>query len=214
MPILVPRGRAVIFVRLARSDEELLEAWRGGDNESGTELFRRHFNACRRFFCNKVPEADVEDLLQKTFAGLVESRDSFRREASVRTFLFSIARRKLMRHLRDFARRGSKHEPDMGVSSVVMLGVTPGTALQNAQEQEEVRLALQRIPVHLQTVLELSYWEEIPHAELAEILDIEPATVRTRLFRARKALARELEGKVRVDADDVDEAARGLKDLV
>ena len=52
------------------------------------------------------------------------------------------------------------------------------------QEEEQVRLALQRIPVHFQTILELSYWDEVSNADLAQILEIDPTTVRTRLFRA------------------------------
>ena len=64
--------------------------------------------------------------------------------------------------------------------------------------------------MQLQTVLELSYFEDVSHAELATILDVEPATVRTRLFRARKALAKELEGKLSTDDEAVAEAARTL----
>ena len=56
------------------SDEELLEAWRAGDRKAGTVLFRRFFPQCRRFFVNKVPERDVEDLLQRTFTAMVEGR--------------------------------------------------------------------------------------------------------------------------------------------
>lgn len=195
---------------MAESDEALLEAWRGGDKEAGTALFRAYFVQCRRFFVNKVPETDVDDLLQKTFTAMVEGRDRFRGDGAFRSYLFAIARRVLMRHLRDYARRGSKHEIDFGVSSLMDIAVTPGTAIGLARDQEAVRIALQRIPVHFQTILELSYWEGIATGELAEILEIEPTTVRTRLFRARKALLAELESSGLADELSVDEAAKQL----
>ncbi len=191
------------------TDDELLTRWREGDADAGTELFRRLFRTIRRFFFNKVPERDLEDLLQKTFTAVVEGKDRFRGEAAVRTYALSIARRVLYRHLRDFARRDSKHSPDLHVSSIAALGVTPGTAMAVQQEEEQVRVALQQIPVHFQTILELSYWDEVSNAELAQILEVDPTTVRTRLFRARKALAKALEDK-HTDEAAIDRAAQAL----
>ncbi len=193
---------------MAQSDDALLAAWRDGDAAAGTELFRRLFQVVRRFFFNKVPERDVEDLLQKTFTALVEGREKFRGESSVRTYAFAIARRVLFRYLRDFSRRDSKHEADLSMSSIAGLGVTPGTALALRDDAERVRLALQQIPVHFQTILELSYWEGVTNPEIAVILEIEPTTVRTRLFRARKALAKVLEGAMPLDDDSLDGAVR------
>lgn len=195
---------------MGRSEDELLAAWREGDAAAGTELFRRLFRVVRRFFFNKVPERDVEDLLQKTFTALVAGRDTFRGEAAVRTYVFAIARRILLRYLREFARRDSKVDLDLDVSSIAVLGVTPGTAIAIQEDEERVRLALQQIPVHFQTILELSYWEGVSNADLAQILEIEPTTVRTRLFRARQALAKALEGTFPADDDSIDRAAREL----
>lgn len=192
------------------TNEALLLAWRQGDTESGTRLFRRLFPHCRRFFVNKVPERDVDDLLQRTFIGMVESRDRFRGDASLRTFMFAIARNVLLRYLRDFARKGSRLEPDFHLSSIAMLGLSAGSMLAHEQEHERVRQALQRIPVHFQTIIELHYWEELGTAELAEALDIEPTTVRTRLFRARKALAKALERDPEKAGEAIDRTLRDL----
>ncbi len=195
---------------MALSDEELLEAWRGGDSDAGATLFRRFFPQCRRFFVNKVPQRDVDDLLQRTFTAMVESRDGYRGEARFRSFVFAIARRVLLRYLRDFARRGSKQAVDLGVSSIAQLGVTPGTVIATQRDHELVRQALQTLPVHFQTILELSYWEETGTDELAEIFEIERATVRTRLFRARKALAKALDGQGLSTDESIDQAVREL----
>ena len=58
-------------------------------------------------------------------------------------------------------------------------------------QREEVRLllaALRRIPVELQVLVELHYWEGLTTGEIAEVLGIPPGTVRTRLMRAREQL--------------------------
>ncbi len=185
---------ATVCPSVPTPDEELLAAWRGGDASAGTVLFRRFFEGCRRFFANKVPERDLEDLVQQTFTGMVEGRDRFRGEGSFRAYVFSIARRVLMRYLRDFARKHSKEVTDFSASSVAAIGITPGTAIALEETQTAVRDALQRLPVHYQTILELSYWEDLSTEELAAVFDVETTTVRTRLFRARKALAEALVG--------------------
>jgi len=173
---------------MARDDAELLEAWRGGDKSSGNELFRRHFRSVRRFFRNKVPPDDVEDLIQRTFAGCVEGRDRFRGDASFRTFLFAVARRQLFKFLRDRAARDRRVDPDFGVSSIHALGQSPSSMMAKQQEHEILLEALQRVSVEHQTMLELYYWEGMSGAEIADVLDIAPATVRTRLFRGRASL--------------------------
>ena len=64
--------------------------------------------------------------------------------------------------------------------------------------------------MHHQTILELSYWEGLDNAELAAVFEIEPTTVRTRLFRARKALAKALEGTALVEDELVERVVRDL----
>lgn len=197
------------------SDHELLAAWRDGDKTAGNELFRRHFRSVRRFFRNKVPPDDVEDLIQKTFAGCVEGLERFRGDASFRTFLFAVARRQLFKYLRDRASQERRLDPDFGVSSVHALGQTPSSMMAQRQDHELLLQALQRVSVEHQTMLELSYWEQLPGTEIAEVLGIAPATVRTRLFRGRAALEQEFlklaSGQVKPDPDfDIEAALRNV----
>jgi DNA-directed RNA polymerase specialized sigma24 family protein len=82
---------------VTQDDLELLARWQAGDKQAGTALFRRYFAQTRRFFRNKVGADDVEDLVQRTFAGLVEGIADFRGDASFRVYLFAVARRPLSR---------------------------------------------------------------------------------------------------------------------
>ena len=61
---------------IVASDEELLRGWRSGDQRAGSELFKRHFEAVRRFVVNKVDD-EVEDIVQRTFMACAENKDNF-----------------------------------------------------------------------------------------------------------------------------------------
>lgn len=168
------------------SDFELLEGWRTGDENAGRELFARYFDSVYRFFRNKVDDA-AEDLTQQTFMGLVQSRDRFRGDASFRTYLFMIARKRLYSHLRKNRRRSDPVE--FHSTSVADLGlVSPSRAVAARQEQQLLLQALRRLPIEMQVALELFYWEELTVNEIAEVLETPVGTVKSRLQRARARL--------------------------
>ena len=171
---------------MAATDFDLLEQWRDGDENAGRELFARYFDAVYRFFRNKVDDA-AEDLTQQTFMGLVQSRDRFRGDASFRTYLFMIARKRLYSHLRKNQRRSEPVE--FHSTSVADLGlVSPSRAVAVRQEQQLLLQALRRLPLEMQVALELFYWEELTVVEIAEVLETPVGTVKSRLQRARARL--------------------------
>ncbi|MBV1856766.1 MAG: RNA polymerase sigma factor [Nannocystaceae bacterium] len=195
-----------------RSDNELLAAWREGDAQAGKELFERHFASLRRFFANKVDLHEVEDLMQRSFMGCVEAVDRFRGDSSFRTFLFAIGRRQLYKHFRDQRVKDGRRADDLSVTSVAELGRTPSSMMGAQQEEALMLRALQRISVDHQTVLELHYWEQLSTEEIAQVCDVAPGTIRTRLHRARNALRVAFEADLKsrgrsLDELDVDAAA-------
>ena len=170
-------------------DNDLFERWRDGDAGAGHALFKRHFTSIYRFFETKCP-GEADELVQATFLACVRARDQFRKEASFRTYLFSIARNELYRALR--GRRRDLARIDFEVSSIAELVSTPGTKIARSQDHRRLLEALRQLPVEQQTLLELHYWEELPVSELATIFEAPEATVRTRLRRAREALREQM----------------------
>jgi RNA polymerase sigma-70 factor (ECF subfamily) len=168
------------------SDLERLEAWRGGDREAGRELLERHYEPLARFFRNKVG-VDAPELVQRTMLACIESRDRFRGTASFRTYLFTIARNELCAHF-----RRSGREVDLGERSIADLGTSPSAALGRRQEQRLLLEALRRVSIDAQITLELYYWEGLDTREIAEVLGIPAATVRSRLRLARDAVEAQL----------------------
>jgi RNA polymerase sigma-70 factor (ECF subfamily) len=190
------------------SDYELLDAWRDGDGTAGDRLFERHFDGVCRFFRNKVADG-VEDLIQRTFLACVESRDSFRKDASFRTYLFTVARNELYAHFKRAAREGARIDPLE--TSARDLGPTPTSWLARQNEQRLLLAALREIPIDHQVALELYYWEDLSASELGRVLAIPEGTVRTRIRRARQLLQDAL---VRVAGTEQDLASTmaGLED--
>ena len=170
---------------MADPDLGLLEQWRGGDLAAGQALFARHFPGILRFFEHKC-QAAADELVQQTFLACVKSRDRFEGRSTFRTYLFTVARHELYRHLRGLRRDDERL--DFGITSIGELVTTPGTRLGREQDVERLRAALRTLPAEQQLLLEMCYWHELEPAQLAEIFECPPATIRTRLFRARAAL--------------------------
>ena len=70
----------------------------------------------------------------------------------------------------------------------------PELALQEKDRSELVRRALMRLSIEHREVIDLVYYHEKSVDEVAQILDVPPATVKTRMFYARKKLAELVQG--------------------
>lgn len=143
---------------------------------------------------------------------MVGGRDRLRRDASFRSYLFSTAFNVLKKY---FARKAKVPPTSLEELAVEQLAPGPSTLLR-ANEQELLLLeSLRCIPLELQVVLEMSYWEGMASAEIGEALGIPAGTVRTRMMRGRDRLAQELRrrgGEVNAlaDLDDWAQRIRGL----
>jgi RNA polymerase sigma factor (sigma-70 family) len=170
-------------LRRVSDDIELLQAWRGGDNEAGSRLLRRHFRTLFRFFRSKVTTG-AEDLVQQTMLACADGVHRFRGDASFKTYLLAIARTQLLMHLRKHARKG-KQVVELETSVADVLG-SPSVVAAGKDEQRLVLKALRHIPVDLQIAVELHYWEEMRIEDIAVVVGIPAGTVKSRLNRARR----------------------------
>lgn len=170
-------------------DQQLVTAWRAGNANAGERLVERHFESIHRFFSNKV-RGSVDDLVQKTFLACVESVEGFEGRSSFRSYLFAIARNVLYRHYRD---DDGGFDP-LTVSVATRMSDERSVADRVAAREEHrlLLLALRALPLELQTMLELAYWEGLADRELAEVLQVPPGTVKSRLRKARALLDKEL----------------------
>ena len=164
-------------------DLTLLARWRDGDQVSGKALFEQYFDQLYRFFASKCSEPD--EMVQSTFFAMVKAKDQFGGRSSLRTYIFTIARHELYRHLRTL-RRDRQFDPEL--SSIADMGTSIGGRMAKNEEHRRLQEALRQLPVEQQTLLELHYWEDLDAAALAEVFEVAPGAIRTRLTRARAAL--------------------------
>jgi RNA polymerase sigma-70 factor (ECF subfamily) len=167
------------------SEIELLAACRSGDGRAGAQLLGRYFPSLYYFFCNKVgPE--TEDLIQETFIAFLQHSDGLREAQNIRPYLLRTARNKLFNYLRD--RNRSRLDFDSSVSSVGDSATSPSLKVARTQAHTDLLMALRDLPVDLQVVLELHYWDELTSEQISEVLEIPVGTVKSRIRRAKEAL--------------------------
>ena len=171
------------------TDEDLVAAWRRGDQRAGEQLFERYYDAIARFFYNKAGDR-APDLLQKTFLACVEGVSRMRDETRFRSYLFGIAHNVLRKFYRDKSRRGV--DLDFEQVSVFDLSPSPSKAIVARQEQRLLLEALRHIPLDYQVVIELFYWEGLTAADIAEITEAPLGTIKTRIRRGRQLVEDQL----------------------
>lgn len=172
-----------------RDDADLVGAFREGDKRAGELLVDRYYGRVLGFFRNKAP-ASCNDLAQRTFLGCFEALERLRDANNFRKFLFAVACNQLRKHY-DQSRR-EEARIDYGTVSSADLDPSPSKIAVGRDEQRLLLEGLRQIPLDLQIVLELSFWEHMTAAEIAETLEIPLGTAKTRLRSGRQRLEQAL----------------------
>src|SRR6266705_2652583 len=169
------------------SDEVLIRRIAEGDQLAMRTLFGRHRVALYRWLLRLVgDEALAEDLLSDVFLDVLRQAAAFEARSSVSTWLLAIARHKAL----SARRRRTDAELDEKVASKVADPADdPEVVLQKKTRAELLRHALARLSPEHGEVIDLVYFHGKSVKEVAEIVGIAEATVKTRMFYARKKLA-------------------------
>ena len=171
----------------ASSDATLVNRIAAGDKLAMQSLFARHRTPVYRWLLRFVGnETIAEDLLSEVFLDVWRQADRFEGRSSVSTWLMSIARFKAL----SARRRRTEAELDEKIETTVAAPANdPEAALQVKNRGVLVREALTHLSPEHREIIDLVYYHEKSVDECAQILDIPPATVKTRMFYARKKLA-------------------------
>jgi RNA polymerase sigma-70 factor, ECF subfamily len=172
-----------------RTDLDLIARWKSGDERAATALVERHADAVARFVASVGARRDVEDLVQETFVRAFGSLDSFRGESSLRTWLFTIARRLLVDRRRSERRRGGGLTMQVEVQDVD--AVTEYTALDAvvADETEwRMREAMARLTPTQREVFTLRVAEGMSYREIAEAAETTEGAARVHYHNAMRAI--------------------------
>lgn len=137
-------------------------------------------NLLNFFWRQGVSSSEGEDLVQETYLRLWKYRDQYVRTAKLSTFLFILARQVRIDALRRRTRREAREETWGRERGDVQPPPEP--------VREDVRWAVGRLSAPLRDVIELGVFQDLPYADVAEILGIPVGTVKSRMSNALKKL--------------------------
>jgi RNA polymerase sigma-70 factor, ECF subfamily len=177
------------------SDETLIEQIAAGSKPAMQALFAGHRTYVYRWLLRLVSnETLAEDLLSEVFLDVWRQAGRFQCRSSVSTWLMSIARHKAL----SARRRRTESELDEKIEATVADPADdPEAALQEKNRNELLRRALTRLSPEHRQIIDLVYYHEKSVDEVAQILEVPRATVKTRMFYARKKIGRASQRGVR-----------------
>ena len=132
------------------------------------------------FWRQGVSISEGEDLVQETYLRLWKYRRDYKPTAKLSTFLFLMARQVRIDALRHQTRRANREER-WGEEQPKVLQPTTGV-------REDVRWAVGRLSEPLRETVELGIFQDLPYAEVAEVLGIPVGTVKSRMSNALQKL--------------------------
>jgi RNA polymerase sigma-70 factor (ECF subfamily) len=169
------------------SDEVLIGRIAGGDRLAMQVLFARHHVRVYRFVLRLVRnEATAEDLISEVFLDVWRQAAKFEGRSAVSTWVLSMARFKALSALR---RRTEEELDDETAGTIEAPEDDPEVALAKKDKGTALRQCLEKLSAEHREIVDLVYYHEKSVAEVAEIVGIPEATVKTRMFYARKKLS-------------------------
>ncbi len=170
----------------ATSDEVLIGRIASGDRLAMQVLFARHHLRVYRFVVRLVRDESVaEDLISDVFLDVWRQADRFEGRSAVSTWLLAIARFKALSALR---RKPDENLDDEAAEAIEDTSDDPEAALAKKDKGAVIRKCLAGLSAEHREIIDLVYYHEKSVEEVAVIVGIPEATVKTRMFYARKKL--------------------------
>ncbi len=181
------------------SDNDLLARHLAGDTDAFAALVRRYRRELYSFLARFTgSETLADDVFQETFIQLYVSAGSFDLSRRLKPWLYTIAANKARDALRSRSRRqaapldAQMSSTDDATTYADLMPANipaPDESILNLEVRQTVQNIVRDMPEDLRNVLILSYFQELPYKEVAEILDLPLGTVKSRLHTAVKHFA-------------------------
>jgi RNA polymerase sigma-70 factor, ECF subfamily len=187
MPTEIPEGAAVDAARWAALIEAV--ALRS-DRDAFASLFAHFAPRIKMFMLRSGASAQsAEELAQETLLAVWSKAKLFDPASTgAAAWIFTIARNQRIDGLRRLKRSPTNDTSEVDLEFQVDAGPQPDAGLASAQVESRVRSALKGLPEEQLLVIELSFFEEKAHAEIAQTLRIPLGTVKSRLRLAMNRL--------------------------
>jgi len=182
------------------TDQALVELAQGGDKHAFDQLVSKYQRKLGRLLSRYIRDsAEVEDVSQEAFIKAYRALPSFRGDSAFYTWLYRIGINTAKNYLVAQGRRAptstefDSEEAETFESADQLRDInTPESLLLSKQIGETVNSAMDSLPEELRTAIVLREIEGLSYEEIAAMMDCPIGTVRSRIFRAREAVAARL----------------------
>lgn len=184
---------------VTKADYEHMAAIKAGSQTSWGKLYERHQSALVRFCGNFTADPQLaEDWAQEAFVRLKENAHTFKHGAELKPWLYKVARNIYLEHRR---KRRQSHEVQWSDSvfathaiRLADAGHSPASKGVADELNADAKNLLASLNEEMRTVFILKYVEDLSRKEIAEIMDVPEAIVKSRLYHAMNALQERLKG--------------------
>lgn len=181
-------------------DQVLVERAQGGDKRAFDQLVSKYQRKLGRLLSRFVRDsAEVEDVSQEAFIKAYRALSSFRGDSAFYTWLYRIGINTAKNYLVSQGRRAptttefDTDEAETFDDAAQLRDInTPESLLLTKQIGETINCAMDSLPEELRTAIVLREIDGMSYEEIAGIMDCPIGTVRSRIFRAREAVAAKL----------------------
>ena len=181
------------------SDETLAARAAAGDDRAFEEIVARYERRVFRVACRLTSETDAPDVLQNTFLQVYRNLPSFRGESRFGTWLYRTATNAALMHRRArtrkpaesldaFMPRFDEHGMHADLPAQLQVASRADELIDRQALVEKARAGIARLPDVYRDAFVLRDLEEMSTTDVAQVLGVEPATVRQRVHRARLLL--------------------------
>jgi RNA polymerase sigma-70 factor (ECF subfamily) len=181
-------------------DQQIVERVQRGEKRAFDLLVTKYQRKIFRLLSRLIRDpAEIEDVAQEAFIKAYRALPNFRGESAFYTWLYRIAINTAKNHLVSQGRRAPTsteteiEDAETFEEADALREVnTPDAMMMSRQVGEAVNRAIDRLPEDLRNAIVLRELEGLSYEEIAESMNCPIGTVRSRIFRAREAIAREL----------------------
>lgn len=156
-----------------------------GETDAMRLIYERHHDALFAFLLSRGCDRETaKDVVHDAMLEVWRSAGRYRGSASVRTWIFTIARNKFVDRIRASARLSFVEDvpelPDESPNAEAVISAT--------QDAARIRSCLGKLKDMQRTVIRLSFYEGLSYDEIAKIEDVPVGTIKSRVFHAKKSL--------------------------
>lgn len=171
-------------------DIQMVEAIKAGDKEAFNQLYEEYsLRLYRTAYLIVGNSYDAEDVLQDTFVSAYKNISDLKDHTKLKTWLYAILKNRAYKKYN----KNQREFPEQDILEKIEVKGTENIKEDRFALKDEIQICLMKLKPKLREVIVLYYYNDFTIAEIAQICGSFQGTVKSRLYKARKDLKRELE---------------------